>query len=466
VSQQGFALLLILVFAAEAGIGILVIRDLLGSSTETQKMYDVSVLGLRRVGEMQYEAQETRLRTLYVLTIHDSDRENDYAVPSHGADVRVSNDIAWYLSQARTPQEIEYGKRLADDWSAYLRIRDQVLGLLAGGGIKEAVSLDLAAGVTSFDRVRGDLDKIKQLYDEQAVAQVDRVFESSRRSIVWLIGGLCLALLLGGVAVWAIQRGKMMGAMQLAKLQMEFVASVSHELRTPIAVILSAGENVRDGLVSEKQDVIQQGSIIATYAGELMDLVDQVLLFSAATTGDTPRNVRPVTPHEILESALKSTSSTLQVAGFQVEQQIEPELPSVMGDPLALSRCLQNLIVNAVKYSAKQRWIGISARVNEAADGRSEVQISVQDHGIGISDADLEKIFDPFYRSPDVMVAQIRGAGLGLSIARRNAEAFGGRLSVTSSVGRGSVFTLHLPVSGPTSPEVATTSQPGVEILK
>ena len=75
------------------------------------------------------------------------------------------------------------------------------------------------------------------------------------------------------------------------------------------------------------------------------------------------------------------------------------------------------------------------------------MRISVRDHGVGISDADLKHLFKPFYRSPRAVAAQIHGAGLGLSIAKRSAEAFGGRLSVTSEEGVGSVFTLHLPAS-------------------
>jgi signal transduction histidine kinase len=105
------------------------------------------------------------------------------------------------------------------------------------------------------------------------------------------------------------------------------------------------------------------------------------------------------------------------------------------------------LITNAVKFSNGKRWIGLSARTGKAENGAREVLISVQDRGLGISQADLPYVFDPFYRSPQVVAAQIRGTGLGLSIAKRTAEAFGGKLSITTEVGVGSVFTIHLPVA-------------------
>jgi len=119
-------------------------------------------------------------------------------------------------------------------------------------------------------------------------------------------------------------------------------------------------------------------------------------------------------------------------------------LPSVAGDLSAISHCLQNLIVNAVKYSGKNRWIGISVRLHQTKDHRDEICISVQDHGLGIDILELPHVFEPFYRSPSVVSVQIHGTGLGLTVARRIARALGGDLTVTSELGVGSVFTLQL----------------------
>jgi len=109
-----------------------------------------------------------------------------------------------------------------------------------------------------------------------------------------------------------------------------------------------------------------------------------------------------------------------------------------------LSQCVQNLIVNAIKYSKGNRWIGVSARLDRE---ENTILMSVQDQGIGIDASELTRIFDPFYRSPQVTGSKIRGTGLGLSIAKRSAEVFGGELTVSTEVGVGSVFTVHLPVA-------------------
>jgi two-component system phosphate regulon sensor histidine kinase PhoR len=103
--------------------------------------------------------------------------------------------------------------------------------------------------------------------------------------------------------------------------------------------------------------------------------------------------------------------------------------------------------MNSVKYSGESRWIAIRARLVNLEDRGPEIQIAVQDHGIGIARSEMPHIFEPFYRSAAVIDAQIHGAGLGLSLAKNIAEAMGGKLSVVSELARGSTFTLHLPVA-------------------
>lgn len=465
-SRSGFTLLLLLVFASELGITLFVIRDLLFTNDQIQKMYDGSVLGLRRIGELQYEAQETRRSTLYALTTNDGNLQVAYADQSRAADHLVSAGIADYLAREHDPREVVIGKRLASDWESYLKIRDDVLGHILENSTREAVDLDLAMGVTLFDRVREDLEEIKRLYDERASQQLRVAARSSRRSVITLIGALAGTLLLGSIVIWAIQRNKMKSELQLARMQMDFVASVSHELRTPITAILSAGENVRDGMVEGPGAVSEQGSIIAEQASQLMDLVDQVLLFAATTRGIEYHNPRALEVAEIVDSALRNTQRLLEEAGFIVDKHIEPGLPRIIGDLPALSQCFQNLIVNAVKYARTDHFIRVMAKSRKDKGVVKEIEINVQDHGVGIPHSSLPHIFEPFFRSPQVVSAQIHGTGLGLSIARRNVEAFGGRISVVSAVNVGSIFTVHLPVAEQDFEVTTLTSDERVRLSK
>jgi signal transduction histidine kinase len=174
-------------------------------------------------------------------------------------------------------------------------------------------------------------------------------------------------------------------------------------------------------------------------------MVEQILLFAAIREGHQRYTLRPLDVTEILEAALAGTAGLIHAAKFRVEQNIEPHLPQILGDLSALSQCLQNLITNALKYGSEQKWIGIEARFTEHGMSGKEIQISVSDHGIGISQDELPHIFEPFYRSPSVTAAQIHGTGLGLPLAKSIVEAMKGRLTVKSTPGRGSTFTLHLP---------------------
>lgn len=446
-STSSSSVFLILVLSIELGVGLFIIRDLHNSYSEVERIYGGSVRGLQRIGELEYDTQETRRTTLYALTTNDGNLQVSYADQSREADHRVTEGIGDYLAHSQTQEEVGVGRRLRNDWNAYLAVRDEVLGRILENDSKKAIDMDLSLGVPRFQQVHQDLDEIKRLYDQRASERLGSVAAFSRHSVIKLTAALAFGLLFGSIAIWAIQRIRMRSAVQLAKLQMDFVAAVSHELRTPITAILSAGENIRDGLVREGSGLLEQGSIITSQASHLAELVGQVLLY-AATGSDKPwHEVRPLLVSDVIESALGNVAFLLQGSGFTVRQEVQPDLPLVDGDLSALSQCLQNLVVNAVKYSGQSRNIAISAEIGEATDHGSGVEISVKDDGIGIAEADLAHVFEPFFRSPRAVASQIRGSGLGLSIAKRSAEASGGRLTVVSQEGVGSVFTLHLPPS-------------------
>ena len=141
---------------------------------------------------------------------------------------------------------------------------------------------------------------------------------------------------------------------------------------------------------------------------------------------------------------VENTAELIYEEGFSVEQLIQSGLPDVSADLAGLSQCLQNLVVNAVKYSGDSRWIAIRAFLHNEAGAKPEVHISVQDRGIGIAPTELRRVFEPFYRSAAAAAAQIHGTGLGLPLAKRIIEAMGGTLSATSKLGEGSTFTLRL----------------------
>ncbi len=238
---------------------------------------------------------------------------------------------------------------------------------------------------------------------------------------------------------------------RLAELQMEFVAGVSHELCTPLAVICSAADNLADGVMDDPQQTREYGDIIRGEGRRLSRMVDEVLLFASGQGGRFQYDLRPVEVGAIIDRALASVAPAISEAGFAVEKDVAEGTPLVTGDAGALAQCLENLLGNAVKYGRANPWVAVRARAVPGSRS-GEVEISVEDKGSGIPPEELPHVFDPFFRSRAARDAQIRGVGLGLHLVKRMTEAMGGRVSVSSRLGAGSVFTLHLPAAPVESP--------------
>ena len=231
-------------------------------------------------------------------------------------------------------------------------------------------------------------------------------------------------------------------AQELARQQMEFVAAVSHELRTPLAVIRSAADNLAEGVVHDEAQVRRYGELVRGEGRRLTEMVEQILELAGIHSGQRSFALRPVALDPLLQEILRASSTLLEEAQIEVEYDLPETLAPVLGDEQALRRVFLNLVSNAIKYGARGRWLGLKAR----ASGR-EIVVTVSDRGLGIPASEQGRIFEPFYRAPEVISAQIQGAGLGLSLVQRIVEAHGGRIAVRSTEGSGSEFSVHLPVA-------------------
>jgi signal transduction histidine kinase len=281
-----------------------------------------------------------------------------------------------------------------------------------------------------------------QLVAKHPAGSLDEAVASWRRRNLAISLGL-LAILAGSMAL--IFSGAR-NSKALAKMQMEFVAGVSHELCTPLAVINTAAENLADGVVENAEQMQEYGGLIRAQGHRLGRLVDEVLLFTAGRFGLSGYNLEPVDVASIVTQSLSTAETNLHDAGFTVSKEIDDQLPPIVADPSAVITCIENLVSNAIKYSNSSKWIAIRA-YKVSSGSKPEVRINVEDKGIGISSADLAHIFEPFYRVQTVRDNQIRGVGLGLYLVKRMMEDMGGRVSVTSELGRGTAVILHFPVT-------------------
>ena len=235
-------------------------------------------------------------------------------------------------------------------------------------------------------------------------------------------------------------------AQRLAQQQLEFVAGVSHELLTPLAVLKSAGENLADGVIQEKDRTRQYGELINNEVIRLSEMVEKALAYAGIQSGEQVYELRPVDIAAVMEAAIHKAKKIIPKDNFTVEVSIDQKLPQVIGQAAALQSACENLIINAVKYNSTRKWIKIEAHTVSVSNALY-VEIIVMDKGIGIPAKDLPNIFKPFYRGRNAIDKQIHGSGLGLSIARHIVESHKGNISVKSTANEGSVFTLRLPVA-------------------
>ena len=250
-----------------------------------------------------------------------------------------------------------------------------------------------------------------------------------------------LLLLAGAMALVVVSERR---ATQLAAMQMEFIAGVSHELRTPLSVICSVGENLADGIVSSTEGAKRYGQLIFSQGRRLGEMVEQTLQFASLESGKRQFKLARIDPEMAVQRAVDQARPMIEQAGFALERGTAPGLPRVRADENALQQILANLISNAVKYGDPGRWIRVEADAGES-DGDPEVRIRICDRGRGIPKEEKGRVFDAFYRGAAAGEGNIQGSGLGLKLARDLAQGMGGKLSMRSEPGRGSVFTLHLP---------------------
>lgn len=277
------------------------------------------------------------------------------------------------------------------------------------------------------------------LYARHRAGSLEAAVTAARRKNLWVAALLNGLILSAGVALVRYTRR----SRQLAETQMKFVANVSHELRTPLTVIRGAGHNLERGIVREPAQIEQYAGLIVKHAEQLTAMVEQVLAYASATHAQSTEHYRAVSIEEILHDCIAATTPETEAAACKVEVSIAHELPPVIGDAAALRRVFQNLIVNAARHGGSGQWIGIAATLGAG----ETVKIQVSDSGPGIPENERAKVFQPFFRGASTEARQIRGSGIGLSLVREVVAAHGGSISVHCESGRGTTFTVRLPIA-------------------
>jgi PAS domain S-box-containing protein len=226
------------------------------------------------------------------------------------------------------------------------------------------------------------------------------------------------------------------------RLKNEFFALVSHELRTPLTSIIGYVELLLEEEAGEvPPDQMRFLGIIDRNARRLQRLVGDLLFVAQVEAGTLSLEKRDVDLEAVVADAVEAALPRAQQAGVELTAEIEP-LPGFVGDPDRLAQIVDNLVTNAVKFTPEGGHVSVRALRRE-----STAVIEVSDTGIGIPASDVGQVFERFYRTQTATERSIPGIGLGLSIVQAIAVGHGGTVGVESEEGRGTTFTVELPIS-------------------
>jgi signal transduction histidine kinase len=227
---------------------------------------------------------------------------------------------------------------------------------------------------------------------------------------------------------------------ELNLLKSYFVSSVSHELRTPLTSIRMFAETLQHGTIQSEKTKREYYTIINRESERLSRLIDNVLDFSRIERGVKEYHFVITDIKQVVRKAVLTMKYQFEKYKVKCLVRIPKHIPKFLADMDALEEVIINLLSNAMKYSGSKKEVKLDVRQKH-----NELFISVQDKGIGIPPQDCDKIFERFYRSQGAY--QVKGMGLGLTLVKHVVEAHGGRIEVRSRVGKGSTFTIRLPLT-------------------
>ncbi|WP_193596671.1 sensor histidine kinase [Microbacterium sp. YJN-G] len=225
---------------------------------------------------------------------------------------------------------------------------------------------------------------------------------------------------------------------RLDQMRTDFVANTSHELKTPVASVSLLAEAI-ESAADDPEQVRVFASRITAEAGRLGQLTGRIMSLSRLQAAESLAQNEPVSVDEVVTASIEAHAVQAESAGV-VLQRGGDRGAWVRGDAQVLVEAVGNLLANAIVYSPRGSRVGAGVKI----DG-DVVEIAVTDQGIGISEADRERVFERFYRADDARSRRTGGTGLGLSIVKHATQRHGGEVRVWSRPGRGSTFTMRLP---------------------
>jgi two-component system sensor histidine kinase SenX3 len=234
---------------------------------------------------------------------------------------------------------------------------------------------------------------------------------------------------------------------RVEQMRRDFVANTSHELKTPVGAVSLLAEAI-ESAADDPDQVRNFAGRLTAEAGRLAQLTSRIMNLSRLQAADEFTDEREVAVDEIVASAVEAHAIQAGSAGVEIVRGGDRGL-FVRGDAQVLGEAVGNLIANAIAYSPKGSNVGVGVKAVDEV-----VEIAVTDRGIGIAEGDQERVFERFYRADQARSRRTGGTGLGLAIVKHAVQRHGGEVRLWSRPGRGSTFTIRLPLIAPPEDQV------------
>lgn len=229
--------------------------------------------------------------------------------------------------------------------------------------------------------------------------------------------------------------------LELARMKSDFVSTVSHEFKSPLTSIRQLAEMLQSGRVPSEERRQKYYDVLLEQSERLTLLTDNILSLAKIEEGRAEFTFETTDISVLLTEVVTSIQERVRHEGFDIGLAAQDALPLLAVDRTALSQAVTNLVDNAIKYSGDSRKISVRASLEEQA-----VAITVEDFGIGIKKEDIPRLFERFYRGGDELTRAVKGSGLGLTLVREIVAAHRGKVIVESEPGKGSMFSIRLPL--------------------
>ena len=305
------------------------------------------------------------------------------------------------------------------------------------------------------------LEEIQAHRDE--LLRLNAELEETNRGVMALYGQLSDELEAtnrGVVALYAELDEKSAQLREASEAKTRFLANVSHELRAPATAIIGLlrllSDSRSDPLTQEQR---HQVSLINGSASDLLSLVNELLDLAKAESGRLDPQWTTVELPDMFDTLRGTMNPLINKSGLTLDVAEPSGIPAFTSDSVLLAQILRNLLTNAIKFTTSG-VVRLSAEYRATDD---VVELSVSDTGPGIPEDEIERVFEEFYQLSSTAQVAIKGTGLGLPYARRLATLLGGSLTLASTVGEGSVFTVTIPAR--LRPAVATTQHPSLILV-